>query len=312
MSESSNKEMKRSECIPEEVVGYMMSHFLPIQYLLRNRTVAKKFKNMEVRSRDLDFSRIYSVKRCQSEAVDIIESVFNQHKGSAIDRFVLILDPTGVEDKIILWIKTCLAKNIEELELDFSRSKKILEIPIDFSAVETLRVLRLKWCTFHIPDNSPKGLKLLRTLALKKTKVTQDMINAVFENCIYLETFELAKCEMEGILSINAQKKFKSLAVYSMPKISDIILNAATLKCYKYRGFVRVIDFSRVDSLREAKLHYTESHNWSSHHSFDMLLTNMEEYTKLDVLATTHIFLQVFISLFSFLSFHRLNSARLL
>ncbi|CAA7029710.1 unnamed protein product [Microthlaspi erraticum] len=307
MSESSNKEMKRTEYLPEEVVEYMMSHFLPIQSLLRNRTVAKKFKDMEVLSRDLDFSRIHSVKRSQSEAIDIIESVFNQHKGSEIDRFVLPLDPTGVEDKVIQWINTCLAKNIEELVLDFSRSKKVLEIPIEFSAIETLRVLSLKWCTFQIPDNSPKGLKLLRTLELKKTNVTQEMVDAVFNNCIYIASLELANCQMEGILSINAQnrKKFKSLAVYSMPKINNIILNAPTLECYMYHGFVRVIDFSRVDSLKEAKLHFTKSKSrksplsggWSNHHSFDMLLTNMKVYSKLHVLATTHIFLQAFTSI---------------
>lgn len=148
--------MKFIENLPEDLVEHIMATFLPIKLFLRNRIVSKRFRNAKIQCRDLDFSGIYSVRRKQLEVVRIIKSVFNQHKRSEINRFVLFFNHIGVKDKILSWINTCLGKNIQELVLDFSKSKKVIEIPIDFSAIETLTVLKLRWCKFQIPDNSPK------------------------------------------------------------------------------------------------------------------------------------------------------------
>ncbi|CAH2070703.1 unnamed protein product, partial [Thlaspi arvense] len=137
MSESSHKKMKFS--LPGDVLEHIMSTFLPIQNALRCRQVG-----------------IYSVRRSQLKVVGIIEEIFNNHIGAEINQLVLILNHIGVEDKIFIWIKKCLDKNLKELVLDFSKSKKVLEIPINFSAIETLTVLKLKWCKFEIPNNSPK------------------------------------------------------------------------------------------------------------------------------------------------------------
>ncbi|VVA93882.1 unnamed protein product [Arabis nemorensis] len=294
MSESPSKKMKPTEVLPEDMVEHILSTFLPIQSFLRSRMVSKRFRKTHIRCRDLDFSGIYSVRRNQLEAVHIVESVFNQHKGSEINRFVMTLNHIGVEDKILSWINTCLGKNIQELELDFSKSKKVIEIPVNFSAIETLTVLKLWCCKFQIPDNSLKGLKLLKTLSLMRAEVTKDMIDAIFNNCIYLETLELIKCRMSEVLSINARnhKKFKSLVVYSMPKVLEIVLDAPTLECYNYDGHVRMIDFSSVNALKEAKLlYYNRRYNWRK--SYNMVIANLEPYTGVHVLATTNIFLEV-------------------
>ena len=131
MSEPPNKKIKRIDELPEDLtvelpeylVEYIISMYFPIQYVLQNRVVSKTFREVVIRSRDLDFGRIYSRRRSQSEVVRIIEEIFNQHKGSEINRFVLILNHIGVEDKVLSWVKTCLSKNIQELTLDFSKSK---------------------------------------------------------------------------------------------------------------------------------------------------------------------------------------------
>ncbi|ESQ29296.1 hypothetical protein EUTSA_v10024036mg [Eutrema salsugineum] len=271
MLESSNKKIKVTETLPDDLVDHIMSVCLPIQSVLRNRFVSKKFKSTEIRSRYLDFSKIYSVRCSQLRAVSFINSEIN--------RFVLLLNHIGVEDKVLSWVNTCLGKNIQELVLDFSKSNTVFEIPVDFSAIETLTVLKLGWCKFKIPDNSPKGLKLLKTLVLTKIdRVTKEMIDAIFTNCIHLETFELIKCQMYGILSINARnhKKFRLLVVDSMRNLLDIKLDSPTLKCFKYYGYVRKVDFSRVYAIKEANFHYKRT------------------YTRFQVLATTNIFLEAF------------------
>ncbi|ESQ29543.1 hypothetical protein EUTSA_v10024091mg [Eutrema salsugineum] len=292
MSESSKK-MRFPEVLSDDLVEHIMSTFLPIKSGLQSRGVSKRFRHAEIRSRYLDFSEIYSMRRSQLEVMLIIEDIFGKHKGSQINQLILTLNPIGVEDKILTWIKTCVDKNVQELGLDFSKSKKVIEIPIDFSAIETLTVLELKWCKFKIPDNSPKGLKLLRTLSLMKTKMTKEMIDAIFSNCFHLESLELIKCRMYGTLSINAQnhKKFKSLVVYSMPNLLNVILNAPTLECYKYDGYVIMVDFSKVDALKEAKLHY----RWRySYNPSALVIANMGAYTGVHVLATTNIFLEIY------------------
>lgn len=305
MSEPPNKNMKLTANLAENLLEHIVSVYLPIQSVLTNRSVSRRFREGEIRSRNLDFSGIYSVRRNQSAVVRVVEDVFNQHKGSEINRFVLILNHMGVEDKILSWIKTCLDKNIQELVLDFSKSKKTIEIPVDFSAIETLTALTLRWCKFDIPDNSPKGLKLLKTLSLMKTEIKQDMIDAIFNNCIYLATLELKQCLMRGILSINAHnhQKFKSLAVCSMPKLLEIILDAPTLECYTYEGYVKFFDFSRVVALKEANLHYNRRYNWRYYDASDMVRANMGAHVGVRVFATTNIFLEVICLLFIFLFF---------
>ncbi|CAH2047881.1 unnamed protein product [Thlaspi arvense] len=295
MSESSTKLIKFTENLPEHLVEHIISVFLPIQLLLRNRSVSKKFKATEIRSRDLDFSGMFFMRCSQLEAVNIIVSVFNQHKGSNINRFVLVLNYIGVKNKILSWVNTCIDKGIQELVLDFSKAKKVAEIPVNFSAIKTLIVLKLRWCQFKIPKNSPKGLKLLRTLELMKIQVTEMVIDAIFSNCIHLETLELIECIMYGVLNIKAHnhKKFKSLVVYSMPDLMDIVLDAPTLECYKYDGLVSAVDFSRVDALKEAKLHYKRGNRWGYCDLFEMVHGNMGACIKeVQVFATTNIFLE--------------------
>ncbi|KAL1196160.1 FBD-associated F-box protein [Cardamine amara subsp. amara] len=294
MSESSNKRIKllESKNLPEDLV-VSISSFLPIQSLLRNRIVSKNFRHTEIKSLDLDFSGVFSVRRRKLKVVKIIENIFNQHEGSNINRFVLILNHIGVEDMILSWINTCISKNIQELELDFSKSKKVLKIPIDFSAIETLTALKLRWCKFEIPDNSTKGLRNLKTLSLKQTEVMKEMIDAIFSNCIHLESLELIECRMYGILSIYAQnhEKFKSLVVSSMPKLLYIILNAPTLKYYKYDGYIMKVIFLRRCAVEEASLFYKQRRR--SYDSSDLVVANMrdniEEFHSLEI---TNFFLE--------------------
>ncbi|CAL9237931.1 unnamed protein product [Arabidopsis halleri] len=290
MSESSNKQMKLIKRIHDDLVECILS-FLPIQSNLQNRVLSKRFRDTWKQSRDLDFSELFSVRHSQLEAVRIIENIFNQHKGPEINRFVLSLNHIGVEDKILSWISTCLRKNIKELVLDFSRSKKVMEIPVDFSSIETLTVLKVQWCKFEIPDNLPKGLRLLRTLSLMQTELTKEMIDAIFNNCIHLESLELVKCQMYGILSIYAHdhKKFKSLVVSSMPNLLCIALDAPTLESYKYDGYARTIQVLRVNALKEGEFHYNRS---KSRHSSAMMVSSMRAYTTVNVLTTTNILLE--------------------
>ncbi|KAH0903681.1 hypothetical protein HID58_043184 [Brassica napus] len=248
MSEPPNKKIKRIDELPEDLtvelpehlVEYIISMYFPIQYVLQNRVVSKTFREAVIRSRDLDFGRIYSRRRSQSEVVRIIEEIFNQHKGSEINRFVLILNHIGVEDKVLSSVKTCLS--------------------------------------------------------IMKSKVTPEKIDAIFSNCIHLETLELTRCITHGVLSINAHnhKRFKELVLYCMPNRLQIILDAPTLECYMYEEFVRILDFSRVDALKEAKLHYIQNYSWRYYDSSYMVLANMVAYTGVHVLSTTNIFLESF------------------
>ncbi|KAL9860667.1 FBD-associated F-box protein [Arabidopsis thaliana] len=292
MAESSNKRMKPSETLPEDLLEHIMSTYLPVQSLLTTRVLSKRFRETKVRSLDLDFSGIYSRRRRKVEVVGIIEKVFNQHKGSEIHRFVLLLNHIGVEDKIISWTNTCFGKNIKELVLDFSKSRKVMAIPIDFSAVESLQVLKLRWCKFEIPDSSPKGLKLLKTLSLMRTQVMVKTIDAIFNNCIHLESLELIECRMDGILSIRAQnhKKFKSLVVSFMPDLRHIRLDAPTLENYKYDGYVICVNILITNALKEANLYYTRIRRL--YHQKSDLVDTLRFYTRLTVLATTTIFLE--------------------
>ncbi|XP_006301954.2 FBD-associated F-box protein At1g61320 [Capsella rubella] len=295
MGESSNKMMKLTQTIPDDMVEHIISTFLPVKSLLRNRILSKRFVDTHIRSRNLDFSGIYSRRRSQLEVVGIIEEVFNQYKGSDIHRFILLINHLGIEDKIISCINTCLGKNIQEIVLDFSKSKKVMEIPINFSAVETLQHLKLRSCKFEMVDNSPKGLKLLRTLSLMRIKVMKETINAVFTNCIHLESVELINCWMDDMLSIHApeHKKFKSLVLSSIRGLWVISLNAPSLENFKYDGYAIKFNFVSTYTLKEANLHYNRNFSQSYYDPSNLVVNNMNFITRVFVLTTTTIFLEV-------------------
>ncbi|XP_010415000.2 PREDICTED: FBD-associated F-box protein At1g61320-like [Camelina sativa] len=295
MSESSNKQLKVLQNLPDELMVRSLS-FLPIQSLLQTRVVSKLFRHTEIRSLDLDFSRIFSVERSQLEVTNIIQNVFNKHEGMEINRFVLCPEGIDWEESVTSWINTCIGKNIQEIVLDFSKSREVVEIPIDFSAIKTLTVLNLRWCKFdEIPNNSPEGLKLLKKLSLVRTMTTKEMVDAIFTNCIHLELLELIECGIYGILTIPApnHKKFKSLVLSTMTNITDIVVHAPTLEYFKYEGYVTNITFSTTDALKEANIHYKR--NRHIYDPSDMVISNMKDYTKVYVLATTNIFLEALI-----------------
>ncbi|XP_019083012.1 PREDICTED: FBD-associated F-box protein At1g61320-like [Camelina sativa] len=294
MEGSSNKITKLTQSIPDDLVEHLISMYLPVQSLLRNRTLSKQFMNTAIQSRNLDFSGIYSRRRRQSEVVSIIEKVFNQYKGSKIERFVLVINHLGVEDKVISWINTCLGKNIKDIVLDFSKSKKVMEIPINFSDLENLQDLKLRSYKFEILDNSPKGLKLLRMLSLMRSELKKETIVAIFSNCFHLESLELTECRMDGMLNIQAQnhKKFKSLVLSSMRGLWNIHLDAPSLEIYKYNGYVIPFNFVRTYALRDTNLHYNRNFSPSYYDSSDLVVHNMSFFTNVSVLATTTIFLE--------------------
>ncbi|EOA33533.1 hypothetical protein CARUB_v100220381mg, partial [Capsella rubella] len=294
MAESSNKMMKLTQKIHDDMVEHIISMFIPVKSLLQNRILSKRFVDTNIRSRNLDFSGIFSRRRSQLEAVGIIEEVFNQYRGSDIHRFVLLINHLGVEDKIISWINTCLEKNIQEIVLDFSKSKRVMEIPINFSAVETLQDLKLRSCKFEMLDNSPKGLKLLRTLLLMSIAVMKETIDAVFSNCKNLESLELINCSMDGMLSIHApnHKKFKSLVLSSIRGLGVIKLNSPSLENYKYNGYAIKLNFVRTYTLKEANLHYNRNFSRSYYDPSDLVVYNMIFFTRVFVLTTTTIFLE--------------------
>ncbi|EOA36008.1 hypothetical protein CARUB_v100223631mg, partial [Capsella rubella] len=295
MGESSNKMMKLTQTIPDDIVEHIISMFLPVKSLLRNRILSKRFVSTNIQSRILDFSGIYSRRRSQLEAVSIIEEVINQYKGSDIHRFILVINHLGIEDKIISWINTCLGKNIQEIVLDFSKSKKVMEIPINFSVVETLQHLKLRSCKFDMVDNSPKGLKLLRTLSLMRIEVMKETIDVVFTNCIHLESVELINCLcMDGMLSIHApdHKKFKSLVLSYIRDLWVISLNAPSLENYQYDGYAIKFNFVSTYTLKEANLHYNRNFSQSYYDPSNLVVNSMNFFTKVFVLTTTTIFLE--------------------
>ncbi|KAL9310263.1 putative F-box-like domain superfamily protein [Arabidopsis thaliana] len=50
MAESSNKRMKPSETLPEDLLEHIMSTYLPVQSLLTTRVLSKRFRETKVRS----------------------------------------------------------------------------------------------------------------------------------------------------------------------------------------------------------------------------------------------------------------------
>uniref|UniRef100_A0A5B7BFQ6 Uncharacterized protein n=1 Tax=Davidia involucrata TaxID=16924 RepID=A0A5B7BFQ6_DAVIN len=219
--------------------------FLPIKQAVKFALLSTRFKNSWLFSRNLYFDKDFARGRPRGEIMKTVNRVFNLHSGSKIQRFRLYFDPTNVESLVECWIKKVTIKVVEELDLDFTQGKEAFKLSSELLDVESIRVLRLALCELDLPPKL-KGLRFLKTLALRKVDVMPGLIKTVFSNCVLLEILELVKCSKIFDLKIVAQnlKKFKVLIVGNCFDILHINIDAPTLCTLHYRGDVCIINFS--------------------------------------------------------------------
>ncbi|XP_010533864.1 PREDICTED: putative FBD-associated F-box protein At1g61330 [Tarenaya hassleriana] len=239
--------------VPEDVVQNILS-FFPIKNAIKSTLVSKSFRDSWLFCRNLDFSGDFGRR---ADAIDIIKTVFERNQAPEIKRLALTLCYVGVQTQIETWIQWCLDKGLEELELDFLDGVFPMQCSIDFSALQSLTVLKLCLVEFHMPS-SPKGLKFLKSLCLSRILVTEELVASVFKNCRFLENLELVGCHGIRELRINTRNhnRFSSLSIAGCKEMKRILIDAPNLESFTFSGLITLFGFGDVSAVKDLMFHF--------------------------------------------------------
>ncbi|KAM5579026.1 putative FBD-associated F-box protein, partial [Rosa sericea] len=163
--------------VHSDLVEEIFTH-LPIRQCVQIGMVAKEFRGTWRKCRNLDFGREFAATQphrlAYSAAVD--HAIESHHKEGKIKTLRLCFDPSGVEFLLEKWVRKSVKKGVEELDLDIFQAT----VP------------------FCVPTNAEDRGKAERAQALlfgdPYVDLTDLIIEAVFENCAHLETFDMADC----------------------------------------------------------------------------------------------------------------------
>ncbi|XVF40595.1 hypothetical protein PTKIN_Ptkin01aG0126500 [Pterospermum kingtungense] len=242
--------------LPDDILINIFS-FLPIKEAIQASTVSPKLKQSWFFSRILCFDKEFAKRHTQNGFMDIVNHVFDHHKGPNIDTFSLFFDPTGVEDAVENWIQISIDKGVEVLDLNFSPAKVPYKITTDFADIETIKILKLCRCELDLLPTF-KGLNSLTIIVLKRIDVKAKSIETLFSNCLSLETLELIKCRKIGHLRILAQnlKRFKALKLGDCLGLCQIEIDAPSMRSMYYSGIFILFTFDEISHLEDVILNF--------------------------------------------------------
>ncbi|KAF5728955.1 hypothetical protein HS088_TW21G01111 [Tripterygium wilfordii] len=153
------------------------------------------------------------------------------------------------------WVNISLSKEVEELELNFALAFTPYTLPPNLLDSESLRILKLTNCHLHIPSQLT-GLGFLNTIILKIVNVTEEFIQELFKNCLFLENMGLTRCRGITHLKIFAGnlKRFKWLKVENCHKIVKMHIDAPTLCTMYYSGDLEAFTMGNLLRLKDVTL----------------------------------------------------------
>lgn len=269
----------------------MIFTYLPIKECVQIGLVAKKYRRTWRKCRNLTFGREFGATRMWY--IHVVSRVFDLHVGKKIETLRLHFDPSGVEHLLDQWVRTSIEKGVEELDLDIYQGTVPFGLPTKADDEATLKVLTLNYSVLQMPYNM-KSLSSLTTVILRQVDLTARIVEALFESCVHLETFDMADCYGVRNLRVkaNEHKRFRVLKVGGCPEISSVEIDAPRLRCLYYSG-VLVSRFQICEPLLlldEAILNFRPSRGLTSPWLVEKLVADISRVT---ILTITSTFLEV-------------------
>lgn len=267
--------------------------YLPIKECVQIGLVAKKYRRTWRKCRNLTFGREFGATRADRMwYIHVVSRVFDLHVGKKIQTLRLHFDPSAVEHLLDKWVRTSIEKGVEELDLDIYQGTVPFGLLTDADEA-TLKVLTLNYSVLQMPYNM-KSLSSLTTVILRQVDLTARIVEALFESCVHLETFDMADCYGVRNLRVKAKehKRFRVLKVGGCPEISSVEIDAPRLRCLYYSG-VLVSRFQICEPLLlldEAILNFRPSRGLTSPWLVEKLVADISRVT---VLTITSTFLEV-------------------
>ncbi|CAL9015347.1 unnamed protein product [Prunus brigantina] len=260
-SSSRGPSHSRSVQLTDDLIEYIFT-LLPIKAAVKAGLVARRFRDSWRLARRIHFEKEHAEEYDNDKLETILNHVFESHRGDEIKSFRLHFDPNAHELHLPEWVRKCIQKRVQELDLDISQPKQepSFLLPPHFLDVESLKVLKLSYSVFQLPPDI-KGLSLLTTLVLRRVDITPKIIQTILDRCALLETLDMGRCHGFRLLRIHAQKqtRLRVLKVGNCrAEVRVIEIDAPSVGSLYYSGSIsnfRVISQSLL-FLKEAMLYF--------------------------------------------------------
>ncbi|CAB4306340.1 unnamed protein product [Prunus armeniaca] len=260
-SSSHGSSRSRSVQLTDDLIEYIFT-LLPIKAAVKAGLVARRFRDSWRLTRRIHFEKELAEGYDNDKLETILNHVFESHRGDEIKSFRLHFDPNAHELHLPEWVRKCIQKRVQELDLDISQPKQEPSFPLPprFLDVESLKVLKLSYSVFQLPPDI-KGLSLLTTLVLRRVDITPKIIQTILDRCALLETLDMGQCHGFRLLRIHAQKqtRLRVLKVGNCrAEVRVIEIDAPSVGSLYYSGSIsnfRVISQSLL-FLKEAMLYF--------------------------------------------------------
>lgn len=273
--------------------------FLPIKNaIVTSSTVASKYKRSWCYNRQFLFNIELYFMYTNQDLANIVDHVFNSHKGAEIKTFQLHINPDGIEVLLNKWLQICTQKDLEELDLHLYLSSFTIEFSV-LNALHKLKTLKLVRCVIQLPK-APNGLKFLNTITLRSLHITEHVFDILITHCKMLEFVDLVDCSTIKKLNLIARenKCFKKLRIARCRDLKEIEIDSPTLHSFFYRGIFLTIQFAQGMQLYEAALIFIPSKNYIQPTKLEALVNDL---SCVSILTITPLLIEVCLFCFLFI-----------
>ncbi|RDX71261.1 putative FBD-associated F-box protein, partial [Mucuna pruriens] len=249
------------ENLPLDILQNVLC-FLPIKEATQKCLIASRFRKSCHFNRKFMFGRDFATHYNRDYIAELVDHLFNTHKGDEIQSFQLHIDPVGLENLLNKWLYICAGKRIQDLELYFLQPGYTLAT--DFvNQLKHLCTLKLVHCEFQLPVLNLQSMVNLRTLVLWHVQFNEDKLDALIRHCRTLGTIDLLYCTGLRRVEINARDR-RHLKVFRIAGCTDLellIVDSPTLRSVYYSGQITKIRFLQPTQLTEAFFNFEPAGN---------------------------------------------------
>ncbi|XP_068645110.1 putative F-box/LRR-repeat protein At5g54820 [Aristolochia californica] len=191
---------------------------------------------------------------------------------------------TKYRDDVNEWIRFAVDKKVRDLDLSFFDGSKLGDKPYqDVAAYELppfiyqhkhIRSLKLTATVFR--PRSFTDFTSLRSLSISWIKITQELLDILFENCKALDAFTMEKCSCLQPTKFYAENNRLSSLSFEDCLILDNALSISLpiLRSFKFYGTMTFMNLEYLSALLDAELDFTLEDEFQpvAHHMSQMLI----------------------------------------
>nr|XP_010905719.1 F-box/LRR-repeat protein At4g14103-like [Elaeis guineensis] len=223
IKEAAKKPMCRDRIssLPDSLLLVILS-MLPTIDAVKTSIVSKRWRNLwtQLPHLDLQFSpesftqNPHHVRKARQKFLEFVSGCLILRNPDPLQRFRLsfnFYERAKHSAMVGVWFRSALERHVKELILDvarggesgFYRHRDMYSLPTSLYRYELLTSLSLCYCEIKLPTN-PLGWRLLRSLTLSLTTLSDDLLERIFLECSSLETLILKECDGKSARTVAA------------------------------------------------------------------------------------------------------------